>query len=186
MIGYMDPFSSIANPPQDNYVIIDNVRVYTVMNPPMITVQPTNATINAGANAAFTVDCGGTAPFAYQWRFANTNLPGATSSNLFLTNVASNQAGTYSVVVTNAAGSATSSNSLLSVVGMSVTDAQFTNGTFQLTATGAPAVYTLLASSNLVDWVALTTLTNVSGPFQFTDALAGALPQRFYRIAAPK
>ena len=128
MIGYMDPYSSISNPKEDNYVIIDNVRVYTVVKPPVIAAQPANVTINAGANAAFAVNADGTAPLAYQWRLAGTNLIGATGANLFLTNVQPNQAGNYSVVITNAAGPVVSSNALLSVVEMRVTSVAVTNG----------------------------------------------------------
>ena len=43
----------------------------------------------------------GTAPLSYQWRFNGTNLSGATSSALALSNVQTNNSGSYAVVVSN-------------------------------------------------------------------------------------
>jgi hypothetical protein len=42
---------------------------------PMITLQPTNQTVLAGSNPAFTAGVSGTGPFTYQWQFNGTNLP---------------------------------------------------------------------------------------------------------------
>ncbi|HTD85675.1 MAG TPA: immunoglobulin domain-containing protein, partial [Candidatus Binatia bacterium] len=75
---------------------------------PTITQQPQRTNIIAGDNAMFQVVASGTAPLSYQWRMAGTNLPGSTSATLVLSNVQSNQAGAYQVVVSNAEGSATS------------------------------------------------------------------------------
>ncbi len=55
MIGYMDIFSSIANPPQDDYVIFDNVQVFEAAVAPAITPQPRNQTVHIRINATFTV-----------------------------------------------------------------------------------------------------------------------------------
>jgi hypothetical protein len=52
---------------------------------------------------------------SYQWQFDSANIPGATNATLTLPDVQTNQAGSYSVVVTNRAGSATSSNAVLVV-----------------------------------------------------------------------
>mgnify|MGYP003352057663 CR=1 FL=1 len=57
----------------------------------------------------------GTGPFTYQWRLNGTNILGATNNPLVLLGVQTNQAGNYSVVVSNPFGSATSSNALLTV-----------------------------------------------------------------------
>lgn len=80
-----------------------------------ITTQPLSQTVAAGFNVNFSVVPSGTAPFAYQWTFNGTNLVGATNSTLTLNNVHTNNAGNYAVVVTNAAGSATSSSAMLTV-----------------------------------------------------------------------
>jgi hypothetical protein len=83
--------------------------------PASIVAQPANQTVTAGQTATFTVGPSGTSPFGYQWIFKGTNIPGATAASLVLTNVQISQAGSYSVQVTNAYGSATSSNATLVV-----------------------------------------------------------------------
>ncbi|MFM2296082.1 MAG: hypothetical protein RLZZ350_2495 [Verrucomicrobiota bacterium] len=89
---------------------------------PAIVVQPVGTNVLAGANVSFSVAATGSAPLFYQWRLNGTNLVGATSSTLSLTNVQAAQAGNYSVAVSNSVGVAISSNALLSVlVGPTIT-----------------------------------------------------------------
>jgi alpha-tubulin suppressor-like RCC1 family protein len=83
---------------------------------PTILVQPTNCVATAGDNVSFSVLAAGTQPLSYQWRFNGTNLTTATGSSLKLTDVQLSAAGSYSCLVTNAGGSATSSNALLTVL----------------------------------------------------------------------
>jgi hypothetical protein len=52
----------------------------------------------------------------FQWLLDGTNITGATNASLSLTNVQATNAGTYTVVATDAAGSVTSSNAVLTVV----------------------------------------------------------------------
>ncbi len=125
----------------------------TVDNVPVITTQPQNASVMAGGAAGFSVTATGTGPLAYQWRFNGTNIAGATQANLSLSNVTTNQAGVYSVIVTNAVGSAPSSNAILTVTPpltppvitqppQSQTVAAGTTVKFAVTATGsAPLSY---------------------------------------------
>ncbi len=58
---------------------------------------------------------GSTNGLGFQWTFDGTNIAGATSANLTLTDVNTNEAGIYAVVVTDTSGSTTSSNAVLSV-----------------------------------------------------------------------
>jgi len=88
----------------------------TNLTAPLITGQPTSQSVLAGSSATFSVVALGTAPLLYQWRFEAANLPGATSSTLVLTNVEPIQAGSYSVLVSNAAGVTISSSVMLNVV----------------------------------------------------------------------
>ena len=121
--------------------------VLSLRTPPVITVQPTNQSVTVTSNVTFSVTATGNPAPAYQWRFGVTNLPGATNLSLVLTNVQTNQAGIYSVVVSNAAGSVTSSNATLTVNTPPVITGQPTdqsvtvtsNVTFSVTATGNPA-----------------------------------------------
>lgn len=115
MIGYMDPFASLSAVPQDNFAIFDNVRVYVASTAPTITSQPSSQTVAAGSNGTFSVSASGAAPLSYQWRFNGANISGATSSSYTRANAQAANAGSYSVVVTNNAGSATSANAILTV-----------------------------------------------------------------------
>ena len=81
--------------------------------PLVITSQPQSQSVVRGANVPFSVTASGQGPFSYQWQFQNANLPGATNSTLVLTNVQPSQTGTYSVVVSNVFGTATSTNASL-------------------------------------------------------------------------
>ncbi len=85
-------------------------------NPPAITSQPVSQTNNIGANVTFAVSATGTAPLAYQWRLFGTNLGGAMLSSFSLTNLQPANAGDYTVVITNSAGSVTSSIAKLTVL----------------------------------------------------------------------
>jgi len=87
----------------------------TVAAPPTITTQPISSTNLVGTSASFTVAASGSAPLSYQWDFKGTNLSGAISATLTLTNVQLTQAGNYAVWVTNLYGVVLSSNALLIV-----------------------------------------------------------------------
>ena len=82
---------------------------------PSIVVQPQSQTVNLGATVSLNVATTGAEPLSYQWNFNGAPLSGATRNPLSLTNAQPCDAGTYAVVVTNAYGSATSSNALLTV-----------------------------------------------------------------------
>ncbi|MHB8524068.1 MAG: hypothetical protein ACYDH9_25375, partial [Limisphaerales bacterium] len=93
-------------------------------------------------------------------------------------------AGNYIVTVSNVVGSVTSSNAVLTVNA----PLRFTghpglsNGTFQVTLTGSSGTDVRIdVSTNLVDWLPLTTLTNFSGQSLVTDPQAGKFSRRFYR-----
>jgi hypothetical protein len=83
---------------------------------PSIVLQP-NAllTIVAGNSANLSVVASGSPAPAYQWRKNNVSIIGATSTSLSLASVTAADAAIYSVVVTNSAGSVSSSNATLVV-----------------------------------------------------------------------
>ncbi len=82
---------------------------------PQITQQPISQTVLAGANATFSVSAQGALPLGYQWFKDGVLLPGQTSTTLVLLNLGTNQAGLYSVAVTNLYGVAYSSPATLTV-----------------------------------------------------------------------
>ncbi len=83
----------------------------TISTAPVITAQPINRTVNAGATVSFSVTASGTAPLTYQWRRNGVNIGGATSRIYTITGVAASQAGSYDVVVSGACSPAATSNS---------------------------------------------------------------------------
>jgi hypothetical protein len=82
---------------------------------PYITSEPQDLTVFVGADAPFTVVAGGSTSMSYQWRFNETNIAGATGSTYTRTNAQFEDAGGYTVVITNYLGSITSQVATLTV-----------------------------------------------------------------------
>jgi hypothetical protein len=94
-----------------------NVELPPVWRQPFILTQPQSQAILCNDPATFPVSVGGTQPLSYQWQFNGTNIADATNSVLTLANVIGDNAGEYTVVVTNLNGSATSQVAVLTVIG---------------------------------------------------------------------
>lgn len=90
-------------------------KLTVVAEPPVITSQPQSQTVTVGSNVTFSVTATGTAPLSYQWRFNGANITGATSASYSIASAQLSDAGNYSVVVANVAGSATSATATLTV-----------------------------------------------------------------------
>jgi hypothetical protein len=156
---------------------------------PVIIAQPQNQTVAPSNSINFTVAVSGSAPLAYQWYF-NTNSPlaGATNSAFVLNNVQMTNAGTYSVSVSNSAGSVTSAVAVLAVSSGAhakpqVSGLVFGNGTFSMTVNGDSGVdYIVQASTNLLTWDNLFTNHSPAMPFNWSDNDVTNFIQRFYRI----
>jgi len=73
-------------------------------NWPFVIEQPRSQTISDGDSVLLTVAASGLKPFGYQWQCNGTNLDGETAPMLCLDHVATNQAGRYSVAITNPSG----------------------------------------------------------------------------------
>ncbi len=101
-----------ANSYDHNISIYQNQTPFAA-RPPAITVQPAGQIVGAGGQVNFSVTVDGTAPFAYQWKRNGSIITGATNATLTLTNLHVSQSGNYSVTITNAFGSITSSNAVL-------------------------------------------------------------------------
>jgi len=159
-------------------------------SPPVIAQQPlASETLLAGATLNASVSALGNPPLVYSWFYDNDANPISisTSPTLTLTNLQAANAGSYSVVVTNAYGSVTSSVAPLQfasparptivpgTIGM-------TNGHFRFQITSAAsAILEIQASTNLTYWETIRVLTNSSGLAWFTDPSTN-LARRFYRL----
>jgi CHRD domain/Immunoglobulin domain len=90
---------------------------------PLMTTQPSNATVNSGDPASFTVaaDPRGGGALSYQWRHNSVNIPagapysGINTATLSINPATASEAGTYDCVITNTCGSSTSNSATLTV-----------------------------------------------------------------------
>lgn len=170
-------------------VVADAVRlVYsenqTVPPPPIITSQPISQTVKQNAHVVFSVAASGVGALVCQWRFNATNLFGATNGVLDIPFAQVTNAGNYSVIITNYGGAVTSSIvSLAVMLPLEIRSIEkTTNGQIQLNFTSNPGdVIQIESSTNLLEWLPLTTLTNVSGSVDFLDLLSTDVPLRLYR-----
>lgn len=127
---------------------------------PVVTSQPLSITAVADTAAVFTVGVSGAGPFAYQWRKNGIAISGAAQSSFTVASAKQTDAGSYSVLITNAAGTVTSSNAVLKVSIVkpvivsqpaSRTDNQGASATFHVAATGGYLTYQWKRGTNLID-----------------------------------
>jgi len=79
-------------------------------------------TVVSGARGYFRTLATGALPIAYQWTYNGTNLDGATDAVYVVTNAQPSQMGAYAVVASNALGAVTSSNMMLNVLPLEITN----------------------------------------------------------------
>ena len=141
----------------------------------IISAGPQPQTLFVGDSTTLSVSAIGTLPFTYSWWLYGTNAVGAGSSSLPLNSVSPAQAGIYTVVISNAAGSVTSSPAMLRVKSVELYwgSQLLTNGTYTFSA--AP---TLTLCSAFINGSSFYTLngsapdflsTFYSGPFTVTE-----------------
>jgi hypothetical protein len=160
------------------------VRVSDSPVAPFITTHPADQTVFPGGSATFLVTAGGTHPMTYLWRHDGTAIPGTASPILSLSGIAPSQAGQYTVIISNAAGTVTSTPARLSVpFDLRIASIAWAAGTVTLTfETYAGATYTVEHADSLAapSWTALQTLTGNGATASVTDPAPGSM--RFYRL----
>jgi hypothetical protein len=176
--GYSD-FSAMVNLTPSGALAIDQ--------------QPQSVVGLPGSAVIFKVLARGTAPITYQWYKEGTLLDGQTNSTLRLSNLSSNQAGYYGVVVANGGTPLTSNPALLTVtsnvtaprvVAWPRMQAGVFGGWFQGAVSGT-YIIEYKDSLNAPTWLFQTNVVAPSdGLFQLQDITGGA-PQRFYRFTTP-
>lgn len=170
---------------------------------PNIISQSGNQTVNANQPASFSVAATGIPDPTYQWVMNGTNvLTDQTNATLTIANASGFDIGSYAAVISNGAGSVTSSVVTLSVIPPAtgptmLTPAVQANGDVQFTISGVPGSagfgYRVWATTNLTltpvtnTWTLLTNDVFGASPTTFIDATATATGarQRFYVITVP-
>jgi hypothetical protein len=127
--------------------VASSTMTLTVIVPPVITVQPVSEGVSASSNATFAVvSADGEPAPSYQWFTNNAADPNGTSAAYTISGVTPANDGSYYVIVSNAAGSVTSSVVTLSVISMgapiwtganTATDFNWSDGTNWAGGTGA-------------------------------------------------
>ena len=107
------------------YVIVTNgtssatsaVATLTVYRAPLIVQQPAPAVAARaiGKSISYTVVANAALPVNYYWRSNGVMIPGATTATLNLSNLQTNNAASYSVLVSNTFGTAVSSSAALTL-----------------------------------------------------------------------
>ncbi len=149
------------------------------------TEQPVSQAVSVGANVQFSVAVDQSGPFTFQWSVNSTNIATGTNSVLQITNASVIDSGTYSVLVGNSAGSLASSNAVLTVfTPFSLGSVSLpTNGDFGISIGGDNGrSYRLEGSTDLSNWVAISTNIVAGGTTTLTDTAARAFTNRFYRV----
>lgn len=159
------------------------VRVQ-VISPPVFASQPQPQSRYVGESVTFAAILQGPGSAQYQWRRNGQNLSDATSPLLTLTNLQAAQAGSYSVVVNNLCGSATSAGAQLVVsaepIGIRIVRGSGRNMSIEVLGE-VGRQYVLESSEDLRTWNPLgTNWLLISGtPLFYENADRAA---RFYRV----
>jgi hypothetical protein len=114
---------------------------------PSITTQPISQTVTVGQTASFSATATGTATLSYQWRKNSVAIAGATSSSYTTPVTTSSDNGAqFSVVVSNATGSVTSSAATLTVNAAAVAPSIATQPISQTVTVGQTASFSVVAA----------------------------------------
>ncbi len=132
----------------------------TVVERPFFTVQPVSQTGNISTPLTLSVIAAGNPAPTYQWRKDGAAITGANLSTFTLPSLTPADAGSYSVVATNAAGEVTSNAALVTVTGLTVS-----------TPDGS-------STSTEVKTVMHSMLTLTGSPYVTSFTISGSVPRR--------
>jgi hypothetical protein len=149
---------------------------------PVITSHPASATASPGSTVQFSVALQNPTGVSYQWQFDGlvltngANISGATSATLSVANVSAADVGRYRVRVTNAGGSALSSEATLALTSLSFYPVISITGKIgdtyrvEYSTKAAPA-----------DWLPLSTNLLTTSPQYIIDTTSPMDNTKFYR-----
>jgi photosystem II stability/assembly factor-like uncharacterized protein len=173
-------------------------NLYLYSAPLAISNQPASQTVIGPTNVTFTVTPVGTAPYFYQWKSNSVSIPNANGQTYTIPAAIRADDAAYSVYVTNLYSSIQSgiqsSNAVLTVfLSQRFARPQVLPGNqIQLIFNDADggamfttndlATFTVLASTNLNTWFAITNaLSLTNGSAVLTDTMTN-VPQKYYQV----
>ena len=115
---------------------------------PAISAQPQTQTTDEGQSVTFSVTASGDPAPTFQWRKDGAEVTGATSSTFSISSVATNDAGSYTVVISNASGNVTSASATLTVTAAAVAPAIIGQPQSQAIDDGQSAIFSVTASGD--------------------------------------
>lgn len=129
----------------DYTVIVSNATEWTispeahleVFRPPMVSLHTSVQYVSAGESAVITGAVSGTAPISLTWQRNGQTIAGATNESIPFASVQPSDGGSYTLVASNIAGSATSLVSILHVI---LPPVSFTNAMVVQVPTNGPAI----------------------------------------------
>jgi len=172
---------------------IDAVQAAPAVEPVRITAQPEGKRVVEGRGATLEVGATGSLPLAYQWRKDGLDLPGANSPRLRLDSVTAADTGSYTVQISNAAGSVLSESAQIEVVRWATEPARLdpprllSNDRLRLILHGASnRSYAVELSIDLDGWTRLVEVVT-TGPVHELELPIGAeaAARGFFRIVSP-
>jgi hypothetical protein len=113
---------------------------------PSIVAQPVSRSVGTGSRVIFSVSVCGSSPLSYQWRFNGANIAGATGPAHIIASAQAGDAGGYTVLVSNGAGSMLSKLATFTLMDPPVITAQPQSQTI---AGGLSATFNVGASPDL-------------------------------------
>ena len=155
---------------------------------PTIVTNPVSQTLSVGDTLTLSVAVTGDLPITYRWRRFGNSVSMVTTnqtfSTLVITNMTTNRAGLYDVVVNNASGNAPAGKR----VSVTVLRTEIASNTFCLGITGVTSwTYRLEYATNLFsgsNWSTLTNLTlSATNPSYQHPPEPASNGLRFYRLA---
>ena len=99
----------------NNGIVALEVTESVTPEPPSILSHPASVTTLQGGRVTFTVGATGTEPFTYEWFLGEDAIPGVNSPVLIIESAQPDDAGTYTVKITNSEGEITSDPATLTV-----------------------------------------------------------------------
>ena len=158
----------------------------------MITQEPSGLAVLVGQSASFSVAATGTSPMSYQWFKDTVTLTnggaysGVNSNVLTVVGAGTNNAGSYSVMITNSAGATNSFIAPLQVGMLPSLTLSPGAGGLQLSANLVTGIqYVVQTATSLPpQWVSISTnVVPPSGIVSITNPVSG--PKQFFRLAFP-